>query len=164
MTEFFDGLPVPLAVLALWTFALVRGGFYYALGRFSRGVPGGRLDQWADRMTNGYVAVAEDKVDRLGVRAIVLTYPLYGVSGAVQIVSGGLRMPLVPFYLALGAVSLPWATMQAIIGVAAVRAVVMGYAPWVIAAVVMLLAGWIVRRRRARRLGEADSAPAPGET
>ncbi|NLJ53342.1 MAG: hypothetical protein GX344_04305 [Intrasporangiaceae bacterium] len=164
MTEFLDGLSVPLAVLALWAFALVRGGFYYALGRFSRGKPGGRLDQWADRITSGYVAVAEEKVDRLGPKGIVLTYPLYGVSGSVQIVSGGLRMHLVPFYLALGAVSLPWATMQAVVGVAAIQAVVMGYAPWVIVVTVLLLTVWIIRRRRDRRLAEADSAAAAGET
>lgn len=163
MTEFLDSLSIPLAVLALWTFALLRGAFYYAIGRFSRGEPGGRMDRWADRITSGYVAVAEEKVHRLGPKAIVLTYPLYGVSGAVQVVSGGLRMHLVPFFVALGAVSLPWATMQAVVGVAAVSAFVMGYAPWVVIAAVVLVVAWLIRRR-AGRVRQADSVPVERET
>ena len=65
-------------------------------------------------------------------------------------------MRLSRFYLALGVVSLPWATMQAVIGLAAFRALVMGYAPWVAIVLVTLGAVWVLRRRRGR-----DRAAAP---
>lgn len=84
---------------------------------------------------------------RLGPLAIIVTYPVYGVSAASQIISGGLRMRLVRFYLALGVVSLPWAIMQAVIGVAAIRSFVLGYAPGVVAVVVVVLLVIVVRAR-----------------
>lgn len=94
---------------------------------------------------------------RLGPRAIILSYPFYGISAASQIVSGGLRMPLVRFYLALGIVSLPWAIMQAVIGVAAIQAFVLGYAPVAIAIVAGALV-IVLLRARWRRTGRGRSA------
>jgi membrane protein DedA with SNARE-associated domain len=160
VTEALASLPVPLLAAALWSFALVRGAGYYLLGRISRGRPGGRLDAWVERATRGRIHEAEAAMADVGSRAIVLAYPLYGVSAGTQIVAGGLQMGLARFYLALGAVSLPWATMQAVIGIAAFRALVMGYAPWVALAVAVLAAGWLVRRRRRRRGRERAPLPA----
>lgn len=151
VTEALAGLPVPLVAVALWSFALVRGAGYYLLGRLSRGRPDSRLHDWAVRVSKGRLVQAEDYFARVGPRSIILAYPFYGVSAGTQIVAGGLHMSLRTFYLALGVVSLPWATMQAVIGIAAFQAIVAGYAPWVAAGVVvLLLMGWLVRRHRLR--------------
>lgn len=169
MTEALAGWPVPLLALALWAVALVRGGGYYLLGRLSRGSPGGRLDAWAVRASRGHIEAAEERMRTIGPKAIILAYPLYGVSAGTQIVSGGMHMRLRSFYLALGVVSLAWATMQALIGVAAFAAVVAGYTPWVLGGGVVLLAGFVLRwRRRATDRREpldrptGSGAPTPG--
>lgn len=152
MTEALAQLPVPLVALALWSFALVRGAAYYLLGRLSRGRPDSRLHDWAVRVSKGRLVPAEEYLARVGPKSIILAYPFYGVSAGTQIVAGGLHMRLRTFYLALGAVSLPWATMQAVIGIAAFQAIVAGYAPWVMAgAVVLALGWWLVRRHRRLR-------------
>lgn len=154
MTETLAGLPVPLVALALWAFALVRGAGYYLLGRLSRGRPDSRLHDWAVRVSKGRLVQAEEYFARVGPKSIILAYPLYGVSAGTQIVAGGLHMPLLTFYLALGVVSLPWASMQAVIGIAAFQAIVAGYTPWVLAGAVVILAGWwLVRRRQRLRTG-----------
>ena len=154
MTEALAGLPVPLVALALWSFALVRGAAYYLLGRLSRGRPDSRLHDWAVRVSKGRLVPAEEYLARVGPKSIILAYPFYGVSAGTQIVAGGLHMPLPTFYLALGAVSLPWATMQAVVGIAAFQAIVAGYAPAVVAAAVVLgLGWWLIRRRRRVRTG-----------
>ncbi|MGA8046022.1 MAG: hypothetical protein WCA30_07110 [Dermatophilaceae bacterium] len=157
MTETLAGLPVPIVALALWAFALVRGAGYYLLGRLSRGRPDSRLHDWAVRVSKGRLIQAEEYFERVGPKSIILAYPFYGVSAGTQIVAGGLHMPLPTFYLALGVVSLPWASMQAVIGIAAFQAIVAGYTPWVLAGAVALLAGWwLVRRHlrlRAERIG-----------
>lgn len=148
-----------MAALGLWAFALARGGCYYVLGVLARGRPGGRLESWAERRWPGSVEQAESEVRRLGPRAIILSYPLYGVSAGSQIVSGGLRMRLTPFYLALGVVSLPWAIMQAVIGVAAIQSFLLGYAPGITGIVVLLLVIVVLRARWRRRRTERGAAP-----
>lgn len=150
MTETLAGLPVPIVALALWTFALVRGAGYYLLGRLSRGRPDSRLHDWAVRVSKGRLVQAEEYFARVGPKSIILAYPFYGVSAGTQIVAGGLHMPLRTFYLALGVVSLPWASMQAIIGIAAFSAIVAGYTPWVLAGAAVLFAGWWLVRRHLR--------------
>lgn len=165
MTEVLAGLPVPLVALALWSFALVRGAGYYLLGRLSRGRPGGRFDAWTHRASKGRIEQAEERMIQVGPKAIIVAYPFYGISAGTQIVAGGLHMGLRAFYLALGVVSLPWATMQAVIGIAAFQAIVAGYAPWVIGAGVVLLAVWlVVRRRRLAALAEPESSAPSTDT
>ena len=161
MTEALADLPVPLVALALWSFALVRGAGYYLLGRLSRGRPDSRLHDWAVSASKGRLVEAEEYLARVGPKSIILAYPFYGVSAATQIVAGGLHMRLRLFYLALGIVSLPWATMQAVIGIAAFQAIVAGYAPWVIgAALVGLTLWWAVHRWRRGAVRRAES-PGP---
>lgn len=48
-------------------------------------------------------------------------------------------MRLSRFYLALGVVSLPWAIMQAIVGVAALQALLVGHAPALIGLAVVVI-------------------------
>lgn len=147
MTETLASLPVPLVTLVLWSSALLRGAGYYLLGWLSRGRPGGRLDSWVHRASRGRIEQAEVRMRQVGPKAIILAYPFYGVSAGTQIVAGGLRMALWRFYLALGVVSLPWATMQAVIGIAAFQAIVAGYTPWVLAGGLILLVAWLGVRR-----------------
>lgn len=154
MTETLAGLPVPVVALALWAFALARGAVYYVVGLLSHGRPGGRIDVWAQRVSRGLLRQAEERFARWGPKSIILAYPVYGVSAGTQIVAGGIRMSLVSFYLALGVVSLPWATMQAVIGIAAFQAIVAGYTPWVLAGAAVLFTGWwLVRRHQRLREG-----------
>ena len=154
MTQALAQLPVPLVALVLWSFALVRGAGYYLLGRLSRGRPDSRLHDWAVRASRGRLVSAEEYLARVGPTSIILAYPFYGVSAGTQIVAGGLHMGLRTFYLALAVVSLPWATMQAVIGVAAFQAIVAGYARWVVAgAAVLVLLWWLLRRHQRLRTG-----------
>ena len=154
MTQALAQLPVPLVALVLWSFALVRGAGYYLLGRLSRGRPDSRLHDWAVRASRGRLVSAEEYLARVGPKSIILAYPFYGVSAGTQIVAGGLHMGLRTFYLALAVVSLPWATMQAVIGVAAFQAIVAGYARWVVAgAAVLVLLWWLLRRHQRLRTG-----------
>ena len=154
MTQALAQLPVPLVALVLWSFALVRGAGYYLLGRLSRGRPDSRLHDWAVRASRGRLVSAEEYLARVGPKSIILAYPFSGVSAGTQIVAGGLHMGLRTFYLALAVVSLPWATMQAVIGVAAFQAIVAGYARWVVAgAAVLVLLWWLLRRHQRLRTG-----------
>lgn len=157
MTEALASLPVPLVALALWSFALVRGAAYYVLGRLSRGRPGGRLDAWAHRASKGRIEQAEERMVQVGPKAIIFAYPLYGISAGTQIVAGGLHMRLLAFSLALAVVSLPWATMQAVIGIAAFQAIVAGYSPWVLGVGLVLVLVWLGVQRR-RRMGAGSAA------
>ena len=159
LTEAIASLPVPLVALVLWSTALLRGAGYYLLGRLSRGQPGGRLDDWVHRASRGRIEQAELRMRAVGPKAIILAYPFYGVSAGTQIVAGGLRMALWRFYLALGIVSLPWATMQAVIGIAAFQAVVAGYTPWVLGGGLVLLVAWLGVRRHIVR-AQPDDEPA----
>lgn len=97
---------------------------------------------------------------QVGPKAIVFAYPFYGVSAGTQIVAGGLRMALWTFYLALGIVSLPWTTMQAIIGIAAFQAIVAGYSPWVLGSGLVLLVVSLGVRRRFLRASESPDSSA----
>jgi membrane protein DedA with SNARE-associated domain len=159
VTEAIAILPVPLVALVLWSSALLRGAGYYLLGWLSRGQPGGRLDAWVHRASKGRIEQAEIRMREVGPKAIILAYPFYGISAGTQIVAGGLRMSLWTFYLALGVVSLPWATMQAVIGIAAFQAIVAGYTPWVLGGGLILLAAWLGVRRRLLR-APPDDEPA----
>ena len=147
MLESLANLPFLAAVMALWAFALARGCVYYLIGMVSRGRPGSRLDRLADRLTRGYASVAERKIEQVGPKAVILTYPFYGISAASQILSGGLRMSRGGFAVALAAVSLPWAILQAVVGVAALRAFVTGHLHWALLAVGGAVLWWWWRRR-----------------
>lgn len=160
MTDTIATWPLPLAAAALWLFALARGGGYYLVGLISRGRPGGRIDQYAQRASRGYLAQAERTVEERGPKAVVLGYPFVGVSAATQIIAGGLRMQLVPFYVALAVVALPWAILQATVGVAVLSAFMAGYAPWVLGVAAVSALAWLIgrSRRQGRVRGRTERA------
>ena len=160
MTEFLDDLPAWLIFVVMFSIGMTRSAGYYALGRLSRGRTG---SAWAERVARAggeFLPEAERRVASFGPRAVTMAYPFYGLSGATHIVAGMTRMHIPGFAAAVGVGAAVWSLMLAIVGVAAVQAIVAGWTPWVVLSLATLLFGWLLTRRyvgrRAARLGSRD--------
>ena len=127
MTEFLDDLPAWLIFVVMFSIGMTRSAGYYALGRLSRGRTG---SAWAERVARAggeFLPEAERRVASFGPRAVTMAYPFYGLSGATQIVAGMTRMHIPGFAAAVGVGAAVWSLMLAIVGVAAVQAIVAGW-------------------------------------
>ncbi len=150
MTEFLDQLPAWLIWVVMFTFGMTRSAGYYLIGRLSRGRNGSRWEQRVERIGGAFLPEAERRVAAVGPRAVTFAYPFYGLSGATQIVAGMTRMRVPGFAAAVGVGAALWSLMLAVVGVAAVEAVVAGWTPWVLLALAALAGGWLLVRRMSR--------------
>lgn len=147
MTDLLSGLPAPLFVAGLFAFAMARGVFYYAIGYATRGGAESRWAARAERLAGPVMQRAEDFLQRVGPVGITLAYPFYGFSAASQIVSGAIAMRWLPFGFFLALAALPWATLQVVLGLAALKALANGFAPYVlVAALIYFVVSWFTRR------------------
>lgn len=121
--------------------AVGRGFGYYLTG-----VLGGarvRGARWFD---------AQERVRRLGARAVVVTWPVYGLAGATQVAAGAARVGLPGFTAALVTMSAIWAGLQTAVGVVVLEALATRAAPFVLLVILALLVGRLVLDRcRGRR-------------
>lgn len=169
------GWPFEAVIAGLFVIVMARSHLFYWLGR---GVLGGAA-RLADRTSDDAApAGARERVLRLmrtpaarrglamvhrfGPFGVTLAYLTVGVQTAVFVGSGLLRMPYLRFTLASLPGAVAWAFIWGTVGLGAVWAAVRlaTASPWVLAAVLVVLAGlvtWLVLRRRAR---QATPAPA----
>ncbi len=64
------------------------------------------------------MAARDGKVQALGARSVVVTWPVYGLAGATQVINGAVRVPIAHFLAALVPLAGLWAVLQTIVGVA----------------------------------------------
>lgn len=150
VTQFLDQLPAWLIWVVMFTLGMTRSAGYYLVGRLSRGGNRSRWGQRVERIGSTFLPEAERRVAAVGPRAVTLAYPFYGLSGATQIVAGMTRMPVPGFVAAVGLGAALWSLMLAVVGVAAVEAVVAGWTPWVLLTLAVLSATWFLLRRVSR--------------
>lgn len=112
VSEWLASLPTEWMYAGFFTLGLVRGLGYYAVG-----AGGHKAATRRGRKFSGRAVVA---LQRHGARAVVVTYPFYGLAGATQLAAGATRVRLVHFALALALVSALWAALQTAVGAAAI--------------------------------------------
>lgn len=140
LLSWIAGLPPWQMYAAFLTFAVVRGCGYYAAGALAgRRAHGPR---WTE---------ARDKVGRLGARAVIVTWPVYGLAAATQVASGAVRVSPRAFGAALLLMSLIWAGLQTVLGVALLEALASQAAPAVVALLAVLIIGRLALDRHRRR-------------
>jgi membrane protein DedA with SNARE-associated domain len=159
--------PYALTFGVFFLLALARGSATYWAGRALR--YGGQRTPLARHLDRPAVARAEAVVGRFGAPAVAVSFLTIGFQTAVNAAAGALRMPWWRYVPGLVVGALFWATIYTTIGFAVLEAWFGEHPwPWVIGAVVAVLvvvaATWLVRRRRASRLGvesrSEDSQPA----
>ena len=120
-----------------------------------------RLEAWTDTRT---ARRGLDLVRRWGAVAITLAYLTVGLQTAIFAAAGLIKMPYLRFTIASIPGALIWAIVWATVGFGAVWAALalFAHSPWAlvgVAAVVVVVVGWLVRRRLARRAAEPVPAP-----
>lgn len=140
LLSWIAGLPPWLMYAAFLAFAVVRGWGYYLVGALvgSRA----RSARWAE---------ARAKVGRLGSRAVIVTWPVYGLAAATQVASGAARVSPRGFGLALLLMSSVWAGLQTLVGVALLEALASEAAPVIAGLLALLVLGRLALGRWRRR-------------
>lgn len=132
-------LPVGLMYAGFLTFAFVRGWAYYATGFLAGSRATG--ERW-DR--------ARDRVAAQGPRAVIATWPVYGLAAATQVVCGAARVAPLGFGAALLLMSVIWAGLQTALGVAVLQALASKAAPVIVVVLVAIVGGVLLRAALSR--------------
>lgn len=140
LLSWIASLPPWLMYAAFLAFAVLRGWAYYLAGALVGSRAAG--PRWSE---------ARDKVARLGPRAVVVTWPVYGLAAATQVASGAVRVSPRGFGLALLALSAVWAGLQTLVGVAVIEALASEAGPIIAALLALLVLGRLALGRRRRR-------------
>lgn len=161
MLEPVDGWPVWLVFAFFWFGATARGQALYWLGRVvsarlasGRASAESRVGRW---VSGPGVSRGIEVVRKWGVVAIPACYLTVGVQSLVLTAAGVLRISWPVFSLAQVPGTLAWAAIYSTIGWAAWEAALFGLArsplgtAMIAALVVAVIAGIVVRRRRASR-------------
>lgn len=137
-------------VLPLYAFLVVvafcRAGATYVVGRTARGAAARR---W--RLDAAWLQRGEDVVRRFGAPAVTLCFLTVGVQTAVHLAAGTLRMPPRRYVPALLLGALLWAGVYVSVGIAVVETVWGSRGPWLLLAVLAVLALTAVAVRQALR-------------
>lgn len=134
--------------MGFWVIAVVRGLGYYVAGALV-----------GSRLHGGRWSQARERVRDLGVRSVALTWPVYGLAGATQVVNGAVRVPLLSFLAVLTPLGALWAVLQTVLGVVLIEALMTRAAPWLLAVIVLVASARLLlhRRRLATQVGEAGA-------
>lgn len=130
------GLPPWLMFAGFLALAVVRGWAYYAVGALGGSRAGGA--RWTQ---------ARQRVRDLGPRAVVVTWPVYGLAAATQVASGAARVSRWGFGWALLLMSILWAGLQTVLGVALLEALVSDAAPVIAGLLALLVLGRLALSR-----------------
>lgn len=163
MIEYFQGLPYPLTVAALFVVVVLRAGASYGIGR---GVEAGASRTRFRRVLEGDRSRrARRLVDRWGAPIVALSFLTIGFQTVANVAAGVARMPLRRYLPALAVGGLLWAVLYATVGVLGVAGFTQLYAVSPVAAIlvtagiaVALTAFVVVRlRTHARRNEDGES-------
>ena len=160
MKDWFDALPIEVALAFLWVVGIVRTSIVYALGALAA-EGGARLDRIRKAMDSLLYRKARRLINRWGVIAVPLCFLTVGLQTAVIITTGFTKMPLRRWVPAMLVGTFMWACIYTTIGFAILAA--LGLEPWMfpVALAIVITAMVIVAQLRERRInrGTVENAP-----
>lgn len=127
MKEWFDALPIEVALAFMWVVGIVRTSIVYALGALAA-EGGARLDRIRKAMDSPLYRKARRLINRWGVIAVPLCFLTVGLQTAVIITTGFTKMPLRRWVPAMLVGTFIWACIYTTIGFAILAA--LGLEPW----------------------------------
>ena len=127
MKDWFDALPIEVALAFMWVVGIVRTSIVYALGALAA-EGGARLDRIRKAMDSPLYRKARRLINRWGVIAVPLCFLTVGLQTAVIITTGFTKMPLRRWVPAMLLGTFMWACIYTTIGFAILAA--LGLEPW----------------------------------
>ncbi|BAI64390.1 uncharacterized membrane-associated protein [Rothia mucilaginosa DY-18] len=151
MKEWFDALPIEVALAFMWVVGIVRTSIVYALGALAA-EGGARLDRIRKAMDSPLYRKARRLINRWGVIAVPLCFLTVGLQTAVIITTGFTKMPLRRWVPAMLVGTFIWACIYTTIGFAILAA--LGLEPWMfpLALAIVITVLVIVTQLRERRI------------
>lgn len=151
MKDWFDALPIEVALAFMWVVGIVRTSIVYALGALAA-EGGARLDRIRKAMDSPLYRKARRLINRWGVIAVPLCFLTVGLQTAVIITTGFTKMPLRRWVPAMLVGTLMWACIYTTIGFAILAA--LGLEPWMfpLALAIVITVLVIVTQLRERRI------------
>ena len=151
MKEWFDALPIEVALAFMWVVGIVRTSIVYALGALAA-EGGARLDRIRKAMDSPLYRKARRLINRWGVIAVPLCFLTVGLQTAVIITTGFTKMPLRRWVPAMVVGTFMWACIYTTIGFAILAA--LGLEPWMfpLALAIVITVLVIVTQLRERRI------------
>ena len=151
MKDWFDALPIEVALAFMWVVGIVRTSIVYALGALAA-EGGARLDRIRKAMDSPLYRKARRLINRWGVIAVPLCFLTVGLQTAVIITTGFTKMPLRRWVPAMLVGTFMWACIYTTIGVAILAA--LGLEPWMfpLALAIVITVLVIVTQLRERRI------------
>ena len=141
MKDWFDALPIEVALAFMWVVGIVRTSIVYAL-----------LDRIRKAMDSPLYRKARRLINRWGVIAVPLCFLTVGLQTAVIITTGFTKMPLRRWVPAMLVGTFMWACIYTTIGFAILAA--LGLEPWMfpLALAIVITVMVIVAQLRERRI------------
>lgn len=163
MKEWFDALPIEVALAFMWVVGIVRTSIVYALGELAA-EGGARLDRIRKAMDSPLYRKARRLINRWGVVAVPLCFLTVGLQTAVIITTGFTKMPLRRWVPAMLLGTFIWACVYTTIGFAILAA--LGLEPWMfpLALAIVITVLVIVSQLRERRINRETVANATENT
>ncbi len=160
MKDWFDALPIEVALAFMWVVGIVRTSIVYALGALAA-EGGARFDRIRRAMDSPLYRKARRLINRWGVIAVPLCFLTVGLQTAVIITTGFTKMPLRRWVPAMLVGTFMWACIYTTIGFAILAA--LGLEPWMfpLALAVVITALVIVTQLRERRINRETVENAP---
>ena len=151
MKDWFDALPIEVALAFMWVVGIVRTSIVYALGALAA-EGGARLDRIRRAMDSPLYRKARRLINRWGVIAVPLCFLTVGLQTAVIITTGFTKMPLRRWVPAMLVGTFMWACIYTTIGFAILAA--LGLEPWMfpLALAIVITVLVIVTQLRERRI------------
>ena len=151
MKDWFDALPIEVALAFMWVVGIVRTSIVYALGALAA-EGGARLDRIRKAMDSPLYRKARRLINRCGVIAVPLCFLTVGLQTAVIITTGFTKMPLRRWVPAMLVGTFMWACIYTTIGFAILAA--LGLEPWMfpLALAIVITVLVIVTQLRERRI------------
>ena len=151
MKDWFDALPIEVALAFMWVVGIVRTSIVYALGALAA-EGGARLDCIRKAMDSPLYRKARRLINRWGVIAVPLCFLTVGLQTAVIITTGFTKMPLRRWVPAMLLGTFIWACIYTTIGFAILAA--LGLEPWMfpLALAIVITVMVIVAQLRERRI------------
>jgi len=149
--DWFDALPIEVALAFMWVVGIVRTSIVYALGALAA-EGGARLDRIRKAMDSPLYRKARAFSNRWGVIAVPLCFLTVGLQTAVIITTGFTKMPLRRWVPAMLVGTFIWACIYTTIGFAILAA--LGLEPWMfpLALAIVITVLVIVTQLRERRI------------
>lgn len=159
MKDWFDALPIEVALAFMWVVGIVRTSIVYALGALAA-EGGARLDRIRKAMDSPLYRKARRLINRWGVIAVPLCFLTVGLQTAVIITTGFTKMPLRRWVPAMLVGTFMWACIYTTIGFAILAA--LGLEPWMfpLALAIVITVMVIVAQLRERRINRETVANA----